>query len=196
MNYKELINFYFKFKSIVDLLFAKDYIGFLLYELQNRMKLNFNITTIHFYNLPHSYDINTLKKHFITMQKLNEKGKRNNPSKENFVKVNKNKNSFFEGLIIVNKKFKGKAKIIKKTTRKEINNTEVMVSEITNVDYIPAMIKSKAIITEFGNYTSHAAIVARELNKPCIVGVRGITSYCKDGDLIKFDGRRIFVFKK
>jgi phosphohistidine swiveling domain-containing protein len=197
MNYKELINFYFKFKTISDLLFGKEYMGSLLYELKNRMKLNFNITTIHFYNLPHSYEINTLKKHFITMQKLNEKGKRNNPSKENFVKVNKNKNSFFEGLIIVNKKFKGKAKIIKKTTRKEINNTEVMVTKTAHADYyIPGIIKSKAIITEFGNYTSHAAIVARELNKPCIVGVKGITSYCKDGDLIKFDGKRILVLKK
>ena len=193
MNYEELIIFYLKFKNIVDLIFGKEYMGYLFYELQNRMKLNFNIMTEYFYNLPDSYDMDVLKKHFLEMRKLTKR--KNNFCKEDSVKVDKNGKPFFEGLIIVNKKFKGRVRVIKKTSKKEINPDEIMVSETTNINYIPVMIKSMAIITEFGNYTNHAAIIARELNKPCIVYVRGITSYCKDGDLIEFDGKRIFVSK-
>ena len=47
--------------------------------------------------------------------------------------------------------------------------------------------KSSAIITEQGGILSHAAIISRELNKPCIVGVKNATKKLKNGQLIEVD---------
>ncbi|MES2223637.1 MAG: PEP-utilizing enzyme [Patescibacteria group bacterium] len=47
--------------------------------------------------------------------------------------------------------------------------------------------KASGIIAEFGGLTSHPVIVAREFKTPCIVGVKNITQYLKDGDLVELD---------
>lgn len=53
---------------------------------------------------------------------------------------------------------------------------------MTTPDYIPLMIKASGIITDKGGILCHAAIVARELNKPCIVGTENATAVLKTGD--------------
>lgn len=58
---------------------------------------------------------------------------------------------------------------------------EVLVTEITNPDWEPIMRRAAAIVTERGGRTSHAAIVARELGVPAIVGARGALSAIQDG---------------
>jgi pyruvate,water dikinase len=62
---------------------------------------------------------------------------------------------------------------------------EILVAPMTSPEYIFAMKKAAAIITDAGGLTSHAAIVSRELGVPCLVGTRAATTVFKDGDLVE-----------
>lgn len=89
----------------------------------------------------------------------------------------------------------GPVKIIK--TAKEIDKVQkgdVLVSIMTSPDFVPAMKKAVAIVTDQGGQTSHAAIVSRELGIPCVVGTKMATSTLKDGQLITVDGSLGQVF--
>jgi phosphohistidine swiveling domain-containing protein len=66
----------------------------------------------------------------------------------------------------------------------------VLVATMTTPDLMPLMRKSAAIITDEGGLTSHAAIVARELGKPCIIGTKFATKVLKDGDIIEVDANK------
>jgi phosphohistidine swiveling domain-containing protein len=72
---------------------------------------------------------------------------------------------------------------------------EILVSLQTMVHYLPIMKKSKAILTEFGGLTSHAAIVSRELGKPSVVGISGLISTIKTGDTLEIDATKGIVRK-
>ena len=83
---------------------------------------------------------------------------------------------------------KGRVKII--SSRKEIGKFErgeILVSSTTTPDYLPAMKRAAAIISEHGGAICHAAITSRELKIPCVVGVGGATQVLKDGDLVEVD---------
>jgi phosphohistidine swiveling domain-containing protein len=67
---------------------------------------------------------------------------------------------------------------------------EILVTSMTRPEYLPLMSKASAFITDEGGITSHAAIVAREMHKPCITGTRIATQVLKNGDLVKVDGDR------
>lgn len=62
---------------------------------------------------------------------------------------------------------------------------EILVSPMTTPDFIPAMKKAAAIITDEGGITCHAAIVSRELKKPCIIGTKFATQILKDGNYVE-----------
>lgn len=64
----------------------------------------------------------------------------------------------------------------------------VLVCEVTTPDYVPLMQKAAAIVTNQGGILSHAAIVARELKKPCIVGTKVATQQLKNGQTVTVDG--------
>jgi phosphohistidine swiveling domain-containing protein len=64
---------------------------------------------------------------------------------------------------------------------------EVLVTSMTSPEFIHAMRKASAVITDTGGITSHAAIVSRELKIPCIVGTKIATSVLKDGDVVEID---------
>ncbi|MBI3955584.1 hypothetical protein HY338_04000 [Candidatus Gottesmanbacteria bacterium] len=66
-----------------------------------------------------------------------------------------------------------------------VNTGDILVAVTTHPDYVPAMRKAAAIITDEGGITSHAAIVSREFSIPCIVGTKHATSILKDGDQIE-----------
>src|SRR3989344_8202980 len=68
---------------------------------------------------------------------------------------------------------------------------------MTNPDYVPAMKKASAIVTDKGGRTSHAAIVSRELGIPAVVGAALATKRIKTGDIITVDtsGAEGFVYK-
>lgn len=90
----------------------------------------------------------------------------------------------------------GFVKIIKNA--KEIDKVlkgEILVSEQTNPDFVPAMKRAAAIVTDRGGRTSHAAIVSRELGIPCVVGTEKGTAVLKTGMLITVDGREGKIFR-
>lgn len=62
---------------------------------------------------------------------------------------------------------------------------EVLVTGMTRPEFVPLMKKAIAIVTNEGGITSHAAIVSRELDKPCIIGTKNATQLIHDGDLVE-----------
>jgi pyruvate,water dikinase len=70
----------------------------------------------------------------------------------------------------------------------EMPENAILVAPQTHPTYMPAIRKSIAMATDEGGVTGHAAIVARELNKPCVIGLHFITKVVKTGDLIELDG--------
>ena len=75
----------------------------------------------------------------------------------------------------------------------ELREGEVLVSPMTTPDYVPAMKKSSAIVTDEGGITCHAAIVARELKKPCITSTKFATQLFHDGDMVEVDAENGIV---
>lgn len=67
---------------------------------------------------------------------------------------------------------------------------EILVAEMTNPDWVPTMRRAAAVVTDGGGMTCHAAIVARELGVPAIVGARTATSVLRDGELVTIDGAK------
>ena len=65
---------------------------------------------------------------------------------------------------------------------------EVLVAPLTNPDWMPAVRRAAALVTDTGGITCHAAIVARELGVPAVVGTRSGTRTLTDGDEITVDG--------
>jgi len=63
----------------------------------------------------------------------------------------------------------------------KFNGGEVLVTKMTDPDWVPIMKKASAIITESGGRTCHAAIVSRELGIPCVIGAVGARNVLKDG---------------
>lgn len=70
----------------------------------------------------------------------------------------------------------------------KVKDGDILVAEMTTPDFVPAMKRAIAIVTDRGGRTAHAAIVSRELGIPCVVGARGATSTLKDGQVITVDG--------
>lgn len=75
----------------------------------------------------------------------------------------------------------------------KMNKGDILVSIATDPDIVPAMKKAAAIVTEQGGVTSHAAIVARELNIPCVIGTKIATRVLKDGDRVSVDANKGIV---
>jgi len=65
---------------------------------------------------------------------------------------------------------------------------DILVAEMTTPDFVPAMKRAAAIVTDRGGRTAHAAIVSRELGIPCVVGCEKATTTLKDGQIITVDG--------
>ncbi|PIZ47994.1 phosphoenolpyruvate synthase, partial [Candidatus Woesebacteria bacterium CG_4_10_14_0_2_um_filter_39_14] len=83
----------------------------------------------------------------------------------------------------------GEVKIVRKNKEiSKIKDGDVLVAKMTSPDYVPAMKKASAIITDEGGLTSHAAIVSRELGIPCVVGTKDATTKLKEGVIVTVDG--------
>lgn len=75
----------------------------------------------------------------------------------------------------------------------KVQEGEVLVASMTRPEYLPAMQKAVGFITDEGGITCHAAIVAREMKKPCIIGTKIATKVLKDGDMVKVDANNGIV---
>ena len=67
---------------------------------------------------------------------------------------------------------------------------EILVAPMTNPDWVPTMRRAAAVVTDGGGMTCHAAIVARELGVPAIVGARTATTVLRDDELVTVDGAK------
>ena len=70
---------------------------------------------------------------------------------------------------------------------------EILVSISTQPDLLPAMKKAAAFVTDQGGVTSHAAIVAREMNTPCVIATKIATKVLHDGDEVEVDADKGIV---
>jgi pyruvate,water dikinase len=64
---------------------------------------------------------------------------------------------------------------------------EVLVAPMTTPDWVPAMRRAGALVTEHGGVTCHAAIISRELRLPCVVGATGAMDVLQDGQVVTVD---------
>jgi pyruvate,water dikinase len=90
----------------------------------------------------------------------------------------------------------GRVRII--PTKNEIDKIqkgEILVTSMTSPDFVPAMKKAGAIVTDYGGSTSHAAIVSRELGIPCIVGTNDATKKLSTGMNVTVDAVRGVVYE-
>lgn len=96
--------------------------------------------------------------------------------------------AFGDGII------EGIVKIIKEPSE-TIEENEILVTEITSPKFFSQMIKCKGMITDLGGVLCHTAILARELEKPCIVGTEKATELLKDGEkiLINLNDGKIYA---
>ncbi len=85
-------------------------------------------------------------------------------------------------------KVQGRVRVI--LTVKDLNKVskgDILVAVTTGADYVPAMHRAAAFVTDEGGLTCHAAIIAREMKKPCIVGTKNATKILKDGEIVEVD---------
>ncbi len=101
----------------------------------------------------------------------------------------------FSGTVAYVGKVSGVCRIVLDYKKSDLKEGEILVTGMTDPHFVPLMKKAAGIITDGGGLLSHAAIIARELNKPCIVGTKIATKVLKNGDIIEVDAERGIVKK-
>lgn len=166
-------------------LFPKEIISF----LRDKSPINVNI-------------LNERKKHY---QWIMEEGKekycfgKNTSIKEHLIFKNEHNtsntteikgSSAYPGIV------KGYVKCIKTINDvAKVRKGDVLVAPMTDLNYMVAMKKAAAFVTDEGGILCHAAIVAREMRKPCIIGTKLATQVLKDGDIVEVDAEKGIVRK-
>jgi pyruvate,water dikinase len=91
----------------------------------------------------------------------------------------------------------GKAKIVLNTddASAQMQKGDILVTAMTNPDFVPFMKMASAIVTDKGGITSHAAIVSRELSIPCVVGTETATQVMKTGQEYTVDSRNGIIYE-
>lgn len=69
----------------------------------------------------------------------------------------------------------------------KLEEGDILVTSMTRPEYVPLMKRCSGIVTDEGGMTCHAAIVSRELKKPCILGTKNATTILRDGDIVELD---------
>ncbi|MEK7093498.1 MAG: PEP-utilizing enzyme [Patescibacteria group bacterium] len=90
---------------------------------------------------------------------------------------------------------RGKVQIIKDPEKDIFIAGNILVTSMTRPEFVPLMKHALAIITDEGGIACHAAIVSRELKKPCIIGTKNATQILKDGDEVEVDTDKGIVRK-
>ncbi|MFA6514409.1 MAG: PEP-utilizing enzyme, partial [Patescibacteria group bacterium] len=89
---------------------------------------------------------------------------------------------------------RGIAKVILETSEtKKVKKGDILVTYMTSPNFLQAMKLASAFVTDEGGLTCHAAIIARELKTPCVIGTKIATKVIKDGDLIEIDANKGIV---
>ena len=91
-------------------------------------------------------------------------------------------------------KVAGKVKIVSSTKELDkVKKGDILVASMTMPKYLPAMKRAAAFVTDEGGITCHAAIVSREMKKPCIIGTKFATRVLKDGVQVEVDANQGIV---
>jgi len=69
----------------------------------------------------------------------------------------------------------------------KVSPGDILVTTMSTPDFLPAMMKAAAFVTDIGGITCHAAIVSREMKRPCVIGTKIATKALRDGDLVEVD---------
>ncbi|NQU97980.1 hypothetical protein HQ533_00795 [Candidatus Woesearchaeota archaeon] len=108
----------------------------------------------------------------------------------------------FKGTPACPGKVVGKVKLVLSNTMEEVNKAleefeegQILVTHNTQPNMVPLMTKAAAIVTAQGGITSHSAVVAREFQIPCVVGIESVTMFLKEGDMIEVDAEKGLVKK-
>jgi len=96
--------------------------------------------------------------------------------------------------------YKGYAQGVVKVvlTPQDINKLktgDILITNMTVPAYLSAMRRAAAFVTDEGGITCHAAILSRELKKPCVIGTKIATKIFKDGDMVEVDANKGIVRK-
>lgn len=90
----------------------------------------------------------------------------------------------------------GPVRVVKSATEiAKVRTGDILIAVMTRPDYVPAMKRAAAIVTNEGGITSHAAIVSRELGIPCIIGTKIATEVFRDGDKVEVNANHGWVRK-
>lgn len=92
-----------------------------------------------------------------------------------------------KGIPASERKFEGTIKIYSK--EKAFNEEDILVAPTTSPEMSAEMLNVGAVLTERGGLLSHASIFCREIDKPCIVGIKDLLETVSDGDKAKIDGK-------
>jgi phosphohistidine swiveling domain-containing protein len=102
--------------------------------------------------------------------------------------------SQIKGVIAYPGKVKGKTQpILDSKNLSKFKKGNILVTKMTNPEFILAIEKAKAIVTDEGGTGCHAAVISREFKIPCIVGTKIATKVLKDGDLIEVNANQGIV---
>ena len=122
-------------------------------------------------------------------------GKENDRIKKIFAEAPK-KIKEFKGMIACRGKVRARVRIIGcKKDYVKMKSGDILVTSMTTPDMVTIMKKASAFITDEGGITCHAAIISREMNKPCVIGTKIATKVLKDGDLVEVDANKGIVRK-
>jgi len=82
----------------------------------------------------------------------------------------------------------GKVKVLKRADEKTILPGDILVTKATDPGWTTLFINAGGVLLESGGTLQHGASVAREMGKPCIVGIEDVTKSLKDGQTVELDG--------
>ena len=186
----EIINFNYDFKKISTFpknIQAEEYLKkifkYIYVEKENQKKLKEELKTKFFNNYISGYFetvCSELGSWYIDYNRIL------GDMYSNF-QIKKIKPAYLNGKTGSKGKTTGKVKIITNPKKEKIQLKEILVCEMTTPEYISLMQKAKAIITDKGGILSHAAIIARELGKPCIVDTKKASKKLHNGDIIEMN---------
>ncbi len=119
------------------------------------------------------------------------------PGTTNLIKVDVVGKPVIEGMGVGKKIVVGT--VVRAETAREanakVNKGDILVTRMTDKEYMPAMKKATAVITAEGGLTSHPAVVGLNLGKPVVVGAGNKIEELKDGEEITLDGARGLVYR-
>jgi len=174
-------------------------VGGLLKEVAHRLDISYD--DLHFFRIDEIIGFLLKGKRKLVLEELQERkekdwtyftihGKEKILYKSAKVRVKKEIEEI-KGKVGYSGKVRGKIKIVlNKNQFLKVKKGDILVTSMTSPDFIPVLKKVSAIITDEGGITCHAAIIAREMKIPCIIGTKIATKVLKDGDLVEVDANK------